>query len=28
VQKAKLAEFPLDPRRRFDLRARKRRPAA
>jgi acyl-coenzyme A synthetase/AMP-(fatty) acid ligase len=28
VQKAKLAEFPIDPRRRFDLRARKRRPAA
>ena len=28
VQKAKLAEFPLDPLRRFDLRARKRRPAA
>jgi len=27
VQKAKLAEFPIDPRRRFDLRARKRRPA-
>jgi acyl-CoA synthetase (AMP-forming)/AMP-acid ligase II len=27
VQKAKLAEFPLDPQRRFDLRARKRRPA-
>lgn len=27
VQKARLAEFPLDPARRFDLRARKRRPA-
>jgi acyl-CoA synthetase (AMP-forming)/AMP-acid ligase II len=27
VQKARLAEFPLDPQRRFDLRARKRRPA-
>jgi acyl-CoA synthetase (AMP-forming)/AMP-acid ligase II len=27
VQKAKLAEFPLDPQRRFDLRVRKRRPA-
>ena len=27
VQKARLADFPLDPARRFDLRARKRRPA-
>ena len=27
VQKARLAEFPLDPQRSFDLRARKRRPA-